>query len=343
MGTTPTGDALTPEQTANVHRAQQLVDAVLLNVGDASTDAAQAAQLIRADLLAAQGLLSEATDAYQAALLQDPDNATAIEGLARLLLAAGEADQAIARYQAAADAAETDEGRNRWLMTIAATYRSLGRLDEAEQIYRGMMEADPTNSAAHQALGDLYPGGQPAGRGHRSVSPGRGGRAWRCGSGLSAGPGAVAGGPGGGGGADCHLPAGGQPIGLAILSAGRPRGPGAGRSRRQPGQPAPGAKSGAHQQRGPDADRRHLPELCPARRCRLRLQRSQRAAAEQRLGPGGPEPRLHRPGPRGRRRGQPAPRPGRGPHPSGCPGCSGPALAAAPAGRPRPFHCWRRP
>jgi tetratricopeptide (TPR) repeat protein len=156
VGTTPAGGVLTPEQTAQVHRAQQLVDAVLLNAGDPSSDAAQAAQLIRADLLAAQGLLSEATDAYQAVLLQDPDNATAIEGLARMLLAAGEADQAIARYQAAADAAETENVRNRWLMTIAATYRSLGRPDEAEALLLSLIEANPANSVAHQALGDLY-------------------------------------------------------------------------------------------------------------------------------------------------------------------------------------------
>jgi tetratricopeptide (TPR) repeat protein len=156
VGATPAGGVLAPEQTALVNRAQQLVDAVLLSADDPSTDAAQAAQIIRADLLATQGLLSEATDAYQAVLLQDPDHATAIEGLARMLLAAGEADQAIARYQAAADAAETDDGRNRWLMTLAATYRSLDRLDDAEQIYRGMIEANPANSAAHQALGDLF-------------------------------------------------------------------------------------------------------------------------------------------------------------------------------------------
>ncbi len=48
-------------------------------------------------------------------------------------------------------------------MTIAATYRSLARFDDAEQVYQGMIEADPAsgnppggNSAAHQALGDLY-------------------------------------------------------------------------------------------------------------------------------------------------------------------------------------------
>ncbi len=155
-GLSPAADALSPAQSAALQRAQQLVDAVLGQLGEASSDTAQAAQTLRADLLAAQGQTSEATDAYQAVLLQDPDNATAIEGLARMLLAAGAADEAIARYQAAADAAETSAGRNRWLMTIGAAYRSLARPAEAEQVYRDILAADPANSAAHQALGDLY-------------------------------------------------------------------------------------------------------------------------------------------------------------------------------------------
>ncbi len=152
---------LTPTQSAALQRAQQLVDAALSRLGDASSDTARAALLVRADLLAAQGEVSAAADAYQAVLLQDPENATAIEGLARMLLAAGAVDEALARYQAAADAAATPEVRNRWLMTMAAAYRSLARPAEAEQVYQEILAADPANSAARQALGDLY---QAAGR-----------------------------------------------------------------------------------------------------------------------------------------------------------------------------------
>ncbi len=63
-GLAPAGDALTPAQTADVNRAQQLLDAVFLRIGDGSPDTAQAAQLIRAELLAVQGQVTEAADAY---------------------------------------------------------------------------------------------------------------------------------------------------------------------------------------------------------------------------------------------------------------------------------------
>jgi tetratricopeptide (TPR) repeat protein len=150
------GNQLTPEQEASLARAERLLDAVL----SLQPAAAQAAQLIRADVFFAQGRIDEATDAYQAVLLENPDNATAIEGLSRALLAAGLADEAIARYQAAAEDATTPAERSRWLMTVAATYRSLGRFDEAEQTYLSMIEADPANSAARLALGDLYQAGE---------------------------------------------------------------------------------------------------------------------------------------------------------------------------------------
>ena len=145
-------EQLTPQQQADLVRAQELLGTVLA----LQPEAALAAQLVRADVLFAQGQIAEAADAYQAVLLAEPDNSTAIEGLARTLLAAGNADEAIARYQAAADAAATAQVRDRWLMTLAAAYRSLGRSNEAEQTYLAMIEADPADGAARQALGDLY-------------------------------------------------------------------------------------------------------------------------------------------------------------------------------------------
>ncbi|HSN74021.1 MAG TPA: tetratricopeptide repeat protein [Anaerolineae bacterium] len=145
-------DQLTPQQQADLARAQELLDTVLA----LRPESALAAQLVRADVLFAQGQVAEAADAYQAVLLAEPDNSTAIEGLARTLLVAGNADEAIAAYEAAASAAATPQVRDRWLMTVAATYRSLGRYDEAEQTYLAMIEADPAASAARQALGDLY-------------------------------------------------------------------------------------------------------------------------------------------------------------------------------------------
>ncbi len=147
---------LTPQQQASLSRALELVDAALA----VQPDAPLAAQSIRADVLYAQGEIDAAAEAYQAVLLAEPDDATAIDGLARTLLAAGNVDEAIARYQAAAEAAATATVRNRWLMAAAATYRSLGRTDEAEQAYLAMIEQDPANNAARQALGDLYQAGE---------------------------------------------------------------------------------------------------------------------------------------------------------------------------------------
>ena len=147
---------LTPQQQAGLSRAQELLDAVLTVQPAASL----AAQSIRAEVLFAQGEMDAAAEAYQAVLLEEPDNASAIEGLARTLFAAGDVNAAIARYQAAAEAATTAQVRNRWLMAVAATYRSLGRLGEAEQSYLAMIQEDPANSAARQALGDLYQAGE---------------------------------------------------------------------------------------------------------------------------------------------------------------------------------------
>lgn len=145
-------DQLTPQQQADLTRAQELLDSVLA----LQPSAALAAQVVLGDVLFAQGKIDQAAEAYQAVLLAEPDNPTAIEGLARTLLAGGNAEEAIASYQAAAAAAAASQVRNRWLMTIAATYRSLARDDEAEQTYLAMIEADPANGAARQALGDLY-------------------------------------------------------------------------------------------------------------------------------------------------------------------------------------------
>ncbi|MFZ2488188.1 MAG: tetratricopeptide repeat protein [Anaerolineae bacterium] len=146
------GTVLTPEQTAILSRTQSLLDTALALQPDASA----ATQLLRADVLATQGNYSAAAEVYQAILLQAPDNASAIEGLARALLATGQGEQAIASYQAAADAAATPEERDRWLLAQAAAQRSLGQVAEAEQTYTTMLAAAPENNTVRKALGDLY-------------------------------------------------------------------------------------------------------------------------------------------------------------------------------------------
>jgi tetratricopeptide (TPR) repeat protein len=108
-------------------------------------------------VLLALGQPQEAASAYQVVLLQDPEDTTAVEGLAQALLAAGDAEAALANYQLAADTAATPPARERWLMTLAAANRSLGRDAEAERIYQDMLAAGPQDAAAvHLALGDLY-------------------------------------------------------------------------------------------------------------------------------------------------------------------------------------------
>ena len=103
------------------------------------------------------GQPQEAGDAYQTVLLQDPEDTTAIEGLARALLAGGDAEAALANYQAAANSAPSPQVKERWLLTLAAAYRSLGRSAEAEQTYLSMLDEAPQDPVAiHLALGDLY-------------------------------------------------------------------------------------------------------------------------------------------------------------------------------------------
>ena len=144
--------ALSDADRASLERSRALLQDVLVQ-----EPTNRAAQMTLGGVLLALGQPQEAGDAYQAVLLQDPEDTTAIEGLAKALLAGGDAEAALANYQAAADSALSAKVKERWLLTLAAAYRSLGRSAEAEQTYLSMLDEGPQDPVAiHLALGDLY-------------------------------------------------------------------------------------------------------------------------------------------------------------------------------------------
>lgn len=99
------------------------------------------------------GRYAEAAVAFQeSANRAPPDMTWPTENLTKLSLAAGDFDHAISLF-------ETLEPVN-WIDVetihqVAAAYAILGRLVEAEQLYRRALEIEPLNSMIYQGLGDV--------------------------------------------------------------------------------------------------------------------------------------------------------------------------------------------
>lgn len=113
-------------------------------------DATPIPVLLQAGLAAQQqGESLTARGIYLEVVARSPDNATALFNLGVLAQAAGDSDEALARYRAANEADPTLTGPLFNLATI------LARTDRAEAVnaYRRVLELDPSSAAAHLNLG----------------------------------------------------------------------------------------------------------------------------------------------------------------------------------------------
>lgn len=86
------------------------------------------------------------------ALGRDPNNATALILLGDLLLAEGDAEGAIARYDAAYKRALTAEA----LLKLAGAYLAAGQVENAKKRYEDVIRVFPYRAEGHRGLGDVY-------------------------------------------------------------------------------------------------------------------------------------------------------------------------------------------
>jgi superkiller protein 3 len=102
--------------------------------------------------LSYKGQLVDAQDALQRAIELAPDQAVSHEELGHALMQRGNSAEAIAEYEkAVALAADNVIYR----LNLGNAYRSVGRWDAATETYRHVLDLDPGNTAAMQALHDL--------------------------------------------------------------------------------------------------------------------------------------------------------------------------------------------
>ncbi|MBC7170710.1 tetratricopeptide repeat protein [Candidatus Bipolaricaulota bacterium] len=85
-------------------------------------------------------------------LARDPNNATALLLLGDLLLAEGDAQGAIARYDAAYKRGLTADA----LLKLAGAYLAAGQVEEAKKRYEDAIRVFPYRSEGHLGLGDVY-------------------------------------------------------------------------------------------------------------------------------------------------------------------------------------------
>lgn len=108
-------------------------------------------------LLAEQlGSPERAMHAYELVIGEDPEHAGALEALARLREAAGDADQALSAILALAEKAETPAARAEQYVRAARLQQSRGNRDAAIEHYRHALDAQPENRTISAALRDAY-------------------------------------------------------------------------------------------------------------------------------------------------------------------------------------------
>jgi len=86
------------------------------------------------------------------ALARDPNNANALLLLGDLLLAEGDAEGAIARYDAAYKRALTADA----LLKLAGAYLAAGQIENAKKRYEDAIRVFPYRAEGHLGLGDVY-------------------------------------------------------------------------------------------------------------------------------------------------------------------------------------------
>ncbi len=101
---------------------------------------------------------------YQQALAGAPDTASALrarEGIARISLAAGNPDTAMAQYQAILEIARSPDYRAEILYLLGQAQQVAGRSDSAYASFERATQASPTNHYAYLALLELVNAGYP--------------------------------------------------------------------------------------------------------------------------------------------------------------------------------------
>jgi thioredoxin-like negative regulator of GroEL len=96
--------------------------------------------------------LDEAEALYRSVLEHQPKHVRALVNLGRIATARGDVRLALNYYQAAAAA---DPGRTRLKLKIAAQLRKLSRVNEARQVYEGILAEKPDDAAARARLRSL--------------------------------------------------------------------------------------------------------------------------------------------------------------------------------------------
>ena len=99
-----------------------------------------------------------ATKAYESALALDPENAGALEALARIRETSGDADAALAAIEALAEKAGSKEARAEQYLRAAKILEGRGDHDGAIERYKLALDANPRDAGASAALRAAYLG-----------------------------------------------------------------------------------------------------------------------------------------------------------------------------------------
>lgn len=118
-------------------------------------DLERAQSLVRAAEIAKNHDWNRAQALFEQARKDDPDLASAVDGLAMLLRDRGELQAASDLYIKAADRPGLTVERSRWLADAADLRVALGEFDDAKELYRDARRADITNHRAGVALVEL--------------------------------------------------------------------------------------------------------------------------------------------------------------------------------------------
>ncbi len=94
--------------------------------------------------------------AFELVLVHEPQNAEALEMLARLRESLGDADAALAAIDALAEKATLPEARAEQYLRAAKLLEGRGDFDEAIERYKLALDAQPTHTAASAALREAY-------------------------------------------------------------------------------------------------------------------------------------------------------------------------------------------
>jgi tetratricopeptide (TPR) repeat protein len=114
-------------------------------------------QVEMARLHLAKGNRSAARASFQAALVKDPSQTGALEGLTIMDLQDKKNAEARARIEAAAAASPRND---RVQLLAGRTYAALGDAAAAERAYKQALELNPNNLRVYAAIGQLYAGMQ---------------------------------------------------------------------------------------------------------------------------------------------------------------------------------------